>query len=232
MSEATLKKKTAVKYNNMSVGSKNGGFSINGTRRNQGYIGQTMLGRHFPNTPMRGNVARGHGGCCGKYPTGTIIQSGVCFPSKNGNTANNNPNVVKLSVLNTSGLIHTKYKWIFRPQPYTSVKIDNNLLQGTQQQYISNKSSSLINSLASCLPVIKTTSYNPNNCLTREQRPRPFGTTIHIPRSWCNITKSYPIVPISQTQFIQALNGSCSKNFKKAFSNGRKAPLPGPAPSY
>jgi len=95
MSEATLKRKTRTQYRNMSVGSKDGGFSLNGTRRSQGYVGQTMLGRHFPRTPMRGNVARGSGGCCGTYYQGTIVQSGVPFPGVNGNSANNNPQVVK-----------------------------------------------------------------------------------------------------------------------------------------
>ena len=40
MSIATLKKKTQARYTNqMSIG--HAGFSLNGTHRNQGYIGQT-----------------------------------------------------------------------------------------------------------------------------------------------------------------------------------------------
>jgi hypothetical protein len=236
MSEATLKRKTQTKYNNMSVGSKNGGFSINGTRRSQGYVGQTMLGRHFPTTPMRGNVARGSGGCCGTYYRGTIVQSGVCFPSNpiNGSTANNNPSVVKPSVLNNSGMIRTHYKWIWRPQPYTSVKVDSNLIQGSQQQYISNISSKTIKDVNAC--TVGTKTYTANNICGRllpQQRPRPFGTVINIPRKWCNITKTdVQISPISQGAFIAALNGSCANNFTKAFTNGLRAPLPGPAASY
>ena len=61
----------------MSVGSKNGGFSLNGTRRSKGYVGKTMLGRHFPRTPMRGNEARGSGGCCGKYGPAAGDDSGI-----------------------------------------------------------------------------------------------------------------------------------------------------------
>ena len=41
MSLATLKRKTAAKYNNMSVGHAN--FSLNGTLRNQGYVGRTLI---------------------------------------------------------------------------------------------------------------------------------------------------------------------------------------------
>jgi hypothetical protein len=50
MSLATLKRKTNQKYNNSSVGKKQ--FSIVGTTRNQGWVGQTSLSRNFPSTPM------------------------------------------------------------------------------------------------------------------------------------------------------------------------------------
>lgn len=127
MSLATLKKKTQTKYNNMSVGSKTG-FSINGTHRSQGYVGQTSLSRSLPRTLMKGNVAIGHGGCCGKFRKMPIVQSAVISLE--------NPNVVKSSVLGTSGMISTKYQWIKRPQPYTSVKPDNNNNNNSQSDYI------------------------------------------------------------------------------------------------
>ncbi len=41
MSLVTLKRKTAAKYNNMSVGHAN--FSLNGTHRSQGYVGQNLI---------------------------------------------------------------------------------------------------------------------------------------------------------------------------------------------
>jgi hypothetical protein len=237
MSEATLKRKTRTQYNNMSVGSKNGGFSLNGTRRSQGYVGQTMLGRHFPRTPMRGNVARGSGGCCGTYYQGTIIQSGVPFPTGvNGNSANNNPQVVKKSVINNDGHIMTKYRWIRRPQPYSTVKINASSTKNTQGVYINNKSTKLVNSLAQCdeLGVCETTS---NICggLSIFQRPRPFGSVIQYPRAWRSITKtantSNKLGPISQTAFITALHGSCNIT-EKSFVNVCRAPLPGPPASY
>ena len=237
MSEATLKKKTKTQYRNMSVGSKNGGFSLNGTRRSQGYVGQTMLGRHFPSTPMRGNVARGSGGCCGTYYQGTIVQSGVCFPSNNGNTANNDPGVVKRSVLDTNGLIMTKYRWIRRPQPYATVKPDSNMIQLTQQQRIEALSKSTIANLANCTgnDICKTTSTICGN-LNRNQRPRPFGSTIPYPRAWVSITKtadsSNKLKPISQGKFISALGGLCVANDPLPKTNTNNAVLPGPAASY
>ena len=240
MSEATLKKKTRTQYRNMSVGSKNGGFSLNGTRRSQGYVGQTMLGRHFPRTPMRGNEARGSGGCCGKYYRGTIIQSGVPFPTGvTGNSANNNPQVVKPSVINNSGLIMTKYRWIRRPQPYSTFK--ENVLDDdkeivskantiSQSVYIKNKSTNLIKKLSSCnqisfcKPISKSCGGN----------PRPFGSVIHYPRAWVSITKtagSNKLGPISQFDFISALTGKCLLNTKNIVKIDR-SPLPGPAASY
>jgi hypothetical protein len=120
MSIVALKIKTAAKYNNNSVGSKNG-FSISGTHRNQGYVGQTSLGRFTSRTLMRGGAIRNHGGCCGTFPMGGIVKSGISTVEDSS--------VVKVSTVNTHGLLHHKYRWIWRPQPYTSVKNmgDNNL---------------------------------------------------------------------------------------------------------
>jgi len=125
MSIVTLKRKTFAKYNNNSVNSPEG-FSLNGTHRSQGYIGQTSLSRSFPRTPMKGNVAKGHGGCCGKYPQGPIIQSAVI--------SQEDPSIVKLSSLSNRGLIDTKYRWIRRPQPFATV--DKTSRINNQSDYI------------------------------------------------------------------------------------------------
>jgi hypothetical protein len=237
MSLATLKRKTLVQYNNMSVGSKNGGFSINGTRRSQGYIGRGVLGLHFPRTPMRGNEARGSGGCCGSYYRGTIVQSGVCFPTNsNGSSANNNPKVVKPSVIDTNGMLMTKYRWIRRPQPYAVVKPDSNMIQCTQQSYIENLSKKTVALLNTDDKgsVCKTTGRTCGG-LSIDQRPKPFGTVIRIPRGWYSITKTADntpsLGPISQSAFIQSLGGLCEQN-KNPVTNTRNAPLPGPSVSY
>ena len=75
MSIATLKKKTAAKYNNMSVSEPK--FSLNGGHRSQGWVGQTTLSRSLPKTPMVGNTPKGSGGCCGTYRVTPIVQSAV-----------------------------------------------------------------------------------------------------------------------------------------------------------
>jgi len=112
MSINTLKRKTAAKYNSQSVGQPQ--FSLNGGHRSQGYIGQTMLSRSLPRTPMKGNVPKGHGGCCGTFPSNGIIQSAV--------TSVNDAEIIKKSNVNEMGLLSTKYAWTRRPMPFSTFK--------------------------------------------------------------------------------------------------------------
>lgn len=210
MSEATLKRKSRTLYRNLSVNSVKG-FSINGTRRSQGYVGQTSLSRSLPRTLMRGNVARGSGGCCGTYYQGPIVRSAVPFDSNaSGESANNNPDVVKSSVLGTGGMIMTKYPWIRRPQPFTSVKINSSSSNNTQSTYISEKSADLIDSLNAC-NIVKTDI--PTNCCS-EGSNRPFGSVIHYSRPYSVITKSADsqnkLGALSQSVFLNALKGKCN----------------------
>jgi len=239
MSLVTLKKKTNTQYRNMSS-NRIGGFSLNGSRRSQGYIGQSMVSRHFPSTPMRGNVARGHGGCCGTYKIGTIIQTpSIPFPTNpsNGSTASNKSNVIKSSVLDTKGMLMTKYRWIRRPQPYATVKPDSNMIQGTQHSYIENLAKNTVTTLNACNTVGKCKLFA-NTCgnLQRYQRPRPFGTNIVVTRGWYSTTKTSEALaklgPIDQSSFIKALAGSCSKDNVMPISRGYRPPLPGPPTSY
>lgn len=114
MSIATLKRKTQAKYNNSSVGQNN--FSLNGTHRSQGWVGQSMLSRSLPSTPMKGTTPKGNGGCCGTYNTKQgIIQSGV--------SSLNDNNVVKVSVIDNKGMLeekNTPYRNYLMPYPYVS----------------------------------------------------------------------------------------------------------------
>jgi hypothetical protein len=141
MSIVTLKKKTNAQYNNMSVGSKTG-FSLNGTRRSQGYVGQTSLSRSLPRTIMKGNVACGYGGLNGTFKKTPIIQSAVI--------SLNNPSIVKPSVGNTLGLIETKYAWAKRPQPYSTTKPDTNNHLISQGDHIHNIAKQAITDASIC----------------------------------------------------------------------------------
>jgi hypothetical protein len=114
MSVATLKKKTQAKYNNMSVGQNQ--FSLNGTHRSQGWVGQSMLSRSLPKTLMQGKTPKGYGGCCGTYDTSQgITQSAV--------VSLNNINIVKPSVISNKGMLEEKltpYRNYLMPYPYVS----------------------------------------------------------------------------------------------------------------
>ena len=138
MSIVTLKRKTAAQYNNMSVGQQH--FSLNGTHRSQGWVGQTMLSRSLPRTLMRGDTICGHGGKNGTYPVKTIVTEGTGLGS---NMLNDNK-VIKSSVLDTNGQLMTQYKWIRRPYPETSVKPDNTLNSNTQSEYLNRLKLSIL----------------------------------------------------------------------------------------
>ncbi len=126
MSLATLKRKTSAKYNNSSVNSSNG-FSLNGSYRNQGYVGQTSLSRSLPKTPMKGNTVRGHGGKFGVYKISSIVQSAVKSTEDNS--------VVKKSVLTNDGMLDTR----FICDPCNTVKPDSNLNSNSISDYIDRK---------------------------------------------------------------------------------------------
>jgi|UniRef100_A0A6C0IRA6 hypothetical protein len=101
MSIVALKRKTDATYKNLSTNQPTG-FSLNGTRRLQGYVGQTSLSRHLSFTPMKGTVIKGHGGCCGTYTTGPIVRSASSI-----NVEDNT--VVKGSVLTTAGMLAERF---------------------------------------------------------------------------------------------------------------------------
>ena len=109
MSIVTLKRKTQAKYNNVSVGQNV--FSINGVFRNQGYVGQTSLGRSISTSDQS------YGGSCSTEDSSTVKQS----------------------VLSNSGMLRTKYRWITRPSPYATVKSDVNNNTSDQSTYITKK---------------------------------------------------------------------------------------------
>jgi len=130
MSIVTLKRKTQAKYNNSSVGESQ--FSINGTHRSQGYVGQDTRGRYLSRTLMKGITPRGSGGCYGEYNTNGIVNSDTVFSVENAN-------VVKKSNVNTIGLHMTKFRWARRGAPYTSSKPDDNHSIQTYHTYLEKK---------------------------------------------------------------------------------------------
>lgn len=192
MSIATLKKKTAAKYNNSSVNVPN--FSINGGYRNQGWVGQTTLSRSLPKTLMVGDTSRGSGGCCGTYNLTPIVQSAV--------TSTNDNSVMKSSVLSNDGMIATKYRWIGRPYPYTSVKpgAGNNL--NDQSDYITRKAKSAINESTNC-----SKKDIPKYVCSSDLYKCNLQTNI--------VTKT--VGPITEGQYVNNLNDACVTTIDTTF---------------
>lgn len=161
MSIATLKKKTQSKYNNNSVNTPQ--FSLNGTYRNQGYIGQTSLSRSLPRSLAIGPVMKGHGGCCGTYPSIPPIVSIY-------STENNQ--VVKPSVLSYSGMIAKKYRWIKGPLPVKPDSWHNQNTQGDYLQYTKNKA---LAAIKACSSEITCKTINGIASITKPDKVRSQG---------------------------------------------------------
>lgn len=219
MSIATLKKKTAAKYNNNSVNSVHG-FSLNGTHRNQGYVGQTSLSRSLPRTLMKGTAIKGHGGCCGTYRVMPIVQSAVL--------SQENPNIVKPSVINTNGLIEEKLHCFLpntqmgcaKKQQYNIVKPDNNNHSSDQSNHITNKAKEAIacdqsnhefktlSKMQTC-PYMNTQNYNNINAnVCTYQKPQSF------------------LAAVSQGEKLKTLDNKCEKNDVKSRNPSKNTPLP------
>lgn len=224
MSIATLKRKTQAQYNNSSVGQP--AFSLNGTRRSQGYVGQTSLSRSLPRTLMNGPTPRGHGGCCGQYYNGHIIQSAV--------TSLNNPNVIKNSVINTTGMINEKLNCLTNVNEKYFIscgpKHQPNIVkpQTIQFDYITNKAKKAI--LCANLPS------NTSKIDTRPKICQPCNTNSFFSRGPKYVTHTKPksqYVPISQSEYLVNLDNTCITNDKKHINTQvKKSPLPGPPASY
>lgn len=198
MSIATLKKKTAVKYNNMSVSKPL--FSLNGTYRNQGFVGQTTLSRSLPRTLIKNGGYKNYGGCCGTFPIGQIVQSSVINTEDNA--------VVKISTKNTKGLLHVnKYEWIWRPAPCTSVKLDSNHNLNTQSDHIKIVQKNAIKTSDSCR--VKNTDVNSSQqCNTNCALTRPRYTPFKNAGKWAKPDSDF--VAMSQGEYLLKLDKDCS----------------------
>lgn len=212
MSIATLKRKTQVLYNNMSVGETN--FSLNGTHRNQGFVGQTMLSRSLPRSLMNGDTLRGHGGCCGKYRIMPNVVSAV--------TSVEDSNVLKPSVMNTAGMLDTKYRWISRGSTFSSVKSDSRNNLNTNEKYISILARKTLAKL-NAEPCMKS----PSTIAILKKCDKKCYMKPHYTKP----EESY--TPISNGEYIRRKDNICTSNdipFIPSASNN--TPLPGNGKSY
>jgi hypothetical protein len=225
MSIVALKRKTEALYKNMSVGQKN--FSINGTTRNQGYIGQTSLSRSLTHTPHTGSVAKGNGGCCGDYDNSVNIPaSETCCLEDN--------TVVKNSVLSTKGMLATKHRWITRPFPHSSTKPDYYRNINDQGDYVTRLVKKTVSNIkkieeddTECPQVLPKTQ---NKCTTNMRNsigaPLFSKTTMNkCPKDLIPVDKHKYI---SQSEKIITIHDKCAEQdatFIQSVSNIRNTPF-------
>ena len=218
MSIATLKKKTEAKYNNISVSQPL--FSLNGTYRNQGYVGQTSLSRSLPRTLIKNGGFKNYGGCCGTFKIGQIVQSSI------KSTENNT--VVKGSTLNTRGLLHVnKYTCLWRPAPYTAVKLDSTHHMNTSADYTKYLQKKTITKADACR------AENPDPCNTINTNcklVRPRYTPFKKVGKWTKPVSD--LAAVSQGEYLlYRLHKKCSEideeKYSQQINNCTKCALPG-----
>jgi len=229
MSLATLKKKTQAKYNNASVSSH--GFSLNGTTRSQGYIGQTSLSRSLPKTILKGTTPHGNGGCCSTFREVYIVQSGVDYQ--------NNSFVAKKSVLNTRGMLaNRKHRYLDgeKKSRVQIVKSDNNRNNNSQTDYLLIKKENTISEVDSslCDPndfksqchnedsrcVFQDTNYKECAlpCFTQLNRPKRYKF-ISSKNLYDTFSQTKDLTTMSQSDYLVNMRKQC---FSEVLVNRRK----------
>ena len=192
MSIATLKKKSQALYNNLSVGQNQ--FSINGTTRSQGYIGQTSLSRSLIHTPHKGTVARGIG-----LTNNIDIKASETF-SLEDNT------VVKKSTLSTRGMLATKHRWINRPFPNTVVKADGGRIINDQTDYITRLKKKTLTEIESyCKTSDAVVGKKTCSTTLRTANGLPIFTK---PKLSCTTSKD--LTTVSHAKYILTLQDKCA----------------------
>lgn len=126
MSLSVLKKKANTKYNKLSSRG-NSGFSLNNPRRVYSHTNKVQT-----QTPMKGNVPRGHGTCCGNYPIVINKSQYNNYDSHNRLYSGEKSNQ-GISVKNNQASISTRNKWLKRGYPHYIVK---DMEQLDYEQYI------------------------------------------------------------------------------------------------
>jgi len=227
MSLATLKKKTKSKYSKISssvrykpkrelVTENNEtyykttyetfhkpdyvGFSLNNPRRvgSHSNQGQTQ-------TPMKGNVPRGHGSCCGKYP--------IVINKSNYNNYDNHVREYSdksnqgISVKNHNGSIATRYKWLHGQYPNYVVKEMKQLDYSQYHDRINGQNAT--QSLADANSALSADTCNGTTCKKRGQNMEKNS----------NIVKRVDTLTQSEYLKTKLLNKKClpTPNSKKHF---------------
>lgn len=179
MSIIALKRKSATKYGKLSSrGSV--GFSLNNPRRVDSHRNQVQT-----QTPMKGNVPRGHGSCCGKFVVKINKSQYNNYDSMTRSDVGNQG----ISVKNHQGSMATRHKWINRGYPYSVVK---NMRQDDQSSYIETLSKNTV-----CNNSNTNTSCNKSNPIVQDTCIGTIGCKKNV----SNIVKN--VNTLSQSDYLK-----------------------------
>jgi hypothetical protein len=140
----------------------------------------------------------------------------------------NNPTVVKKSVHNTLGYYHHHYKWIWRPQPYTTVKPDHTRNINNQENYIkqlSNKvvlCSDLSNNLIQQKPCISNKLNKSINLMEHIIYAVPPTNNITKPPIINKTSKHSYRAGLDASEHIQLITNTCQINDVFTIPNNKK----------
>jgi hypothetical protein len=210
------------------------GFSLNGGRRNVGYVGQSMA-MSKNGTPFRGQFPYGNGGTSGTYP-----KSEPVFNATQAIVLGDQYKYIKPSVLSTKGMLEKKYKWINNgqyPNYWVQPVYPNGSLSDNASQwlYIQTKAAANICVNDTNKPQVYVghrVHGGPNCCSTSsakyiykiQESNSGYTKTLHIPQTASQYTLqvqrkcAYPTGPLKPFPF--AVNGG-SSNSKSPY-----APIP------
>jgi hypothetical protein len=133
----------------------------------------------------------------------------------------NNSDVIKPSVINTSGMIETHYMWAKRPWPYSTVKPDSNQHINDQHAYVTNLAKQTIADVDKCDASGNTVS-NCKKCSNTTLFPTKKTNSV----KYTKPTSDY--IPISQGEYLQKMHDGCVANDPKyVASKTIKAPFAG-----
>ena len=171
-------------YNKMHKHSNGGdqGFSLNGTHRNHTYVGQTNSSRTTP-----------------------LPQNNVLCVCKDYNAT-----VVIPSVVGSSGMLATKYRWIRRGYPFTSVKPDHTNHLNRASDYTEN----LAKRTLKCV-VSDATRATPTCSAYDPEIPRLAKTKTSYYNTACPNLLNYNKVAhktVDQGEYIKRINNKCVEN--------------------
>lgn len=202
------------------------GFSLSGTHRNTGYVGQNM-GMSKSGTPFRGLNPMGAGGCCSKYKRP--------LPVYNVNkviTQGDQYLYVKPSVLSEPGMLRKKFRYIYNGQypnyivkdVFTGNKTDN-ASQGVYLSKLSAANDTVIDVNKEIKYVTDTKSCGPPGC--RPKPPTAKYNTIAAQGRFTKHTKN-PIDSSSYTLYVrrQCATSDCepTKKPQPVPDNGNGSP--------